>query len=156
MGGGRLWRILSVVFVVAVAVNYPWEMLQSSLYVVDPGATPKWLHCLVASLGDGVLVLLILVLGWIILGRLDWFLRPRGRGYAVMLAFGLLIGIAVELVAVRRLGRWGYKPEMPLLPLLGIGVVPILQMLVLPPVILRLAALFPARQRTQAGKRLRT
>lgn len=76
MGNLRLWRTLSSVFVLAVAVNYPWEMLQASLYRMDAGSLPTWLHCFRASLGDGVLLLVILILGAWILGRLDWFHRP--------------------------------------------------------------------------------
>lgn len=92
MGDLRLWRILSSVFVLAVAVNYPWEMLQASLYRMDTGSLPTWLHCFRASLGDGVLILLILILGAGILGRLDWFRRPGLPGYAWMLTSGLMYG----------------------------------------------------------------
>ena len=39
----------------------------------------------------------------------------------------------IEWVMVYRLGRWGYKPWHPIVPFLGIGVVPLLQPLVLLP-----------------------
>jgi hypothetical protein len=58
-----------------------------------------------------------------------------------MLTTGLVIGIAIEWIAVHLLRRWMYTTRMPLVPGLAIGVVPIAQMLVLPPVIFRLVAL---------------
>lgn len=129
------WKVSAVVFTVAVALNFPWEMLQAPLYRMDTGRRPAWLHCFRASLGDGLLVLLILVAGAGILGGLDWFRRPGGRGYAWMLISGLCIAVAIEWTAVHMLERWSYRPAMPVLPGLGIGVVPIAQMMVLPPLI---------------------
>lgn len=45
------------VFVVAVLVNYAWELAQAPLYVglEDYNLAVFW-HCFVASLGDGVMV----------------------------------------------------------------------------------------------------
>jgi len=99
----------------------------------------RWMlwHCFAPSLGDGLLVLLIFALGWAVLRRRDWFTRPGVRGYAVMLIAGLAIAISVELVAVHALGRWAYTARMPIVPGLGVGLAPVAQMLVLPPIIFR-------------------
>jgi hypothetical protein len=99
-----------------------------------------WWHCLIASLGDGLLVLLIFAAGWTALHRQDWFVRPGVRGYVVMLAVGLMISVSIEWIAVHIMGRWAYTERMPLVPGLGVGIVPILQMLVLPPLIFWIAA----------------
>ena len=95
-------------------------------------------HCFVASMGDGVMVLLIYLAGWIMLRRLDWFEHPGVTGYVVMLTTGFLVALAVEWLGLRLLGRWQYADSMPLLPGLGLGVVPIAQMLFLPPLIFRM------------------
>lgn len=150
-GETRLWRTLSSVFVLAVAVNYPWEMLQAPLYRMDTGSMPTWLHCFRASLGDGVLLLAILILGAWILGRLDWFHRPGLTGYAWMLTSGLCMAAAVEWMAVHVLNRWSYRPAMPLLPRLDIGLVPVAQMLVLPPAIFAVAAWLVLKRRGPAS-----
>lgn len=121
--GRAVWKVFAVVYVVAVAFNVPWELLQAPLYRMDTGSLPPWLHCLRASLGDGPLVLLILVAGAPILGGLDWFRHPGKKGYAWMLISGLCIAIAVEWFAVHVLQRWSYKPVMPFLPGLKIGLV---------------------------------
>ena len=136
------WKTYAEVGAVAVAFNFPWEMLQAPLYRMETGSWPLWLHCLRASFGDGLLVLLILVLGAWVLRRPDWFRRPGGPGYAWMLVSGAIFAVALEWTAVHLLRRWSYGPAMPMLPGLGIGLVPIAQMLVLPPAILAVAARF--------------
>ncbi|WP_372825541.1 hypothetical protein [Polaromonas sp.] len=131
---------LSAIFVVAVGLNYVWELAQAFLYVWTDDKKGIWWHCFVASLGDGLLLWVIFLIGWLVFRRSDWFVRPNRRQYAVMLTIGLTIGIAVEWVAVNLLGRWSYTEDMPLLGGSGIGVVPMLQMLILPPVIFAIVA----------------
>ena len=141
----RLGSIVTTIFVVAVLGNYPWELLQAPLYVgMESFRTVAW-HCFVASLGDGLLVLDIFATGWVALRRHTWFMRPRVQGYGVMLMTGLVLGIAMEWIAVHRLGRWMYTAQMPLVPGLAIGAVPVAQMLILPPVIFRLVAIWRGR-----------
>ena len=142
--GWRLGQTLASIFVVAVLFNYPWELAQSPLYVGMESFSAVWWHCFIASLGDGLLVLLIFATGWGVLHQRDWFVHPGVRGSVVMLATGLAIGAGVEWVAVHIAERWAYTARMPLVPGLGVGVAPVLQMLVLPPLIFRVAAMWRA------------
>lgn len=135
-----------LIFIVAVALNYLWEVTQAPLYVGLENWSSVWWHCFVAALGDGVLVWLIFVIGWMTFRRFDWYPHPNGRALAVMLGAGLFIGIGIEWVAINKLGRWAYTVDMPLLPGLDVGLVPVLQMLVLPPVIFRIAARWTGRR----------
>lgn len=132
-------RIFAVVFVIGVLVNYLWELAQAPLF---SGLTSDnvWWHCFFASLGDGLILLLILVIGWCVHRRLDWFMKPGVLGYLVTAVSGVLIATLIEWVAVHVAHRWSYTAAMPLLPVLNIGLVPLAQMLVLPPLIFRLAA----------------
>jgi hypothetical protein len=92
-------------------------------------------------------VLLIVTIGWILFGRWDWFQRPGVGGCLVMLSAGLILAVMVEWVAVHVLGRWAYTDKMPIIPGLEVGLVPIAQMVTLPPLIFRIAAVFDARKR---------
>ncbi len=140
-------RCFAVLFIAAVAFNYLWEMAQSFLFVgMDWGKASTWLHCFTASLGDGVLVWIIFVVGWLAFKRTDWFVYPRGRHYSVMLIAGLCLGVAVEWVGVRLVNRWAYTGQMPLIPGLAIGLVPVIQMVVLPPVIFFVVAAWIKRR----------
>ena len=112
----------AALFVVAVPFNYFWEMAQGFLFVgMDWEKPPPVLHCFMASLGDGLLMWIIFVVGWFTFKRTDWFVYPRGRHYSVMLIVGLCLGVVVEWVAVRLVNRWAYTEQMPLIPGLAIG-----------------------------------
>jgi len=136
----RLWKTIATVFVLAVVVNYPWELAQAQLYEgMNDFSLALW-RCFVASLGDGILVLLIFGAGWAALRRSDWFVNPGRLGYLVMLASGLVIGIVVEWAAVHVMGQWTYAPRMPVIPTFNIGLAPVAQMLALPPLVFRAVA----------------
>ena len=141
------YKLISL-FIVAILLNYLWELAQAPLYVglEDYNAGVFW-HCFVASLGDGIMVLLIVVVGWIILQKPDWFVGPGISGYLVMIAAGLLLAVLVEWVAVHKLERWAYAERMPTVPGLGLGLVPIAQMLILPPIIFRIATFIGSRKK---------
>ena len=131
------WLLLRL-FVIAVLVNYVWEIVQAPLYVGMDSFKLVWWHCGVAALGDGLLVLLIYVIGGTVLNKQDWFVHPGAIGYVIMMFVGLAIGVGIEWLAVVVTNRWDYTVWMPLVPLLGVGLVPVAQMLVLPPLIFRL------------------
>jgi hypothetical protein len=77
---------------------------------------------------------------------------PDGRALAVMLVTGLFIDIGTEWVAIKKRGRWACTVDMPLLPGLDVGLVPVLQMLLRPPVIRRIAARCRSQGIAAAGK----
>lgn len=142
-----IWWRLWAIFVVAVLLNYGWELAHSPLYV-GMDFNKAWWHCFLSSLGDGLDVLLIFAVGWIVFHRQDWFEQPGVRGYALILIMGLIIGIGIELIAVYKLERWTYTTQMPLIPGLDVGVTPVAQMLILPVATFRLVTAW-RKARTQ-------
>lgn len=136
----RLDRRLTVLFGLAVVVNYPWERAQSRLYVLPGGADVHWWICAAASVVDGLVVLLLSWIGKLVIGQRDWYLQPGVRGYAVLLLSGAVVSVAVEWMTIYGTRWWAYSPHMPLVPGLNIGLAPLAQMLVLPPVIFTLLA----------------
>lgn len=141
-----LWR-LATLFVIAVPLNYLWELGESPLYA-PPGQLADMLwHCFVASLGDGVLVGAIYVICAVSFRQVDWYVRMSAARYAAMLSAGITAGVLVEWAALWA-HRWTYADAMPLLPALHVGLVPVLQMLVLPPLIFLIAKGLPSVQST--------
>ena len=138
---------LVLTFSVAIVLNYLWELGQAPLHVglerYDPAVF--W-HCFVASVGDGVMVVLIIAVGRISFHRWDWFQRPGLTGYLIMLTTGLVLAVLVEWTGVHILDRWEYTENMPAVPWVRIGLVPIAQMIVLPPAIFRIAALCDSKR----------
>jgi hypothetical protein len=129
--------LVLMLFGVAVALSYPWELGQSGLYAGMQESEGKLWHCFRASLADGLLVLVIV--GAVATFRRDIRRRPGIVSYLLIGAAGLAIGSVVEWLGVDVLRRWSYRRSMPTNPGIGLGLVPLLQMMVLPPVPLRIA-----------------
>lgn len=148
-GGSRdaapVWRVLMVVFLAAVALNYPWELAQSPLFTAASHPGNLWLHCFVASLGDGVIVLVLFAVGWTASGRRDWFMRPGRADYAMLATAGAVLALSIEWSALHLLQRWTYTDAMPRIPGIDVGLVPVLQMVLLPPLIFRASAAWFSR-----------
>jgi hypothetical protein len=68
-------------------------------------------------------------------GGRDWPLRPSAAQVAGFAAMGIIVTIAFELLATKVWGRWSYSEEMPVIPILEVGLIPLLQWMVLPPLI---------------------
>ncbi len=130
---------LTTLFVAAVLFNFPWEVAQMPLYVIDGSLLEFALHCIVPSLGDGIIVLMIFGFGGMVLRRPDWSDRPGIAGYTLMLLSGFALAVIIEWAALS-VDRWSYSASMTQLPGLGVGVSPVLQMLLLPPLIFRVVA----------------
>ena len=61
------------------------------------------------------------------------FFRRNARGWIVFTLLGLAYTVASEYVNVYVWHRWTYSPAMPTLPLIGTGLSPFLQWLLIPP-----------------------
>ncbi|MEO8838790.1 MAG: hypothetical protein ABI351_08750, partial [Herbaspirillum sp.] len=64
------------------------------------------------------------------------FLRPSVQSLVLFLLPGIIMTIVFELIATELLHRWTYADSMPVLPILGTGLAPLAQWLVLPPIII--------------------
>ena len=124
-------RRVVTLFVIAVPLNYLWELGESPMYLPPSRLQDLWWHCFRASLGDGLLVGLIYVVCSILFRNLDWYVRISASRLFAMLGIGLAVGVLVEWAALRT-HRWTYAVTMPLVPGLQVGLVPVVQMLVLP------------------------
>jgi len=136
MEGKRAYvYLVSYVYIVSVLINFLWEMAQMGLYSGMSYSQPvDWLLCFRASLGDGVMVLVILLAGRLFFGRWSWFgTRPITRVWFTM-GLGGIIGLATEMVSLE-MGRWEYTEAMPVFTPFSVGLTPLLQMILLPPLV---------------------
>ena len=140
-------RRLATVFTIAVPVNYLWELGQSPLYLPASRLRDMWWHCLVASLGDGVIIGIIYVACVFLFRERDWYVRMSASRWRALLTAGLTVGFLVEWVGLQ-MHRWAYADTMPILPVVVVGLVPILQMLVMPPLVLWLCRIRSSRRPT--------
>lgn len=122
-------------FAITLPLSFVWEMLQAPAFTGLPRAW--FLHaavCLVAAVGDTILVLALFALGSALFGGGDqWIRPPRAGRYLTLVLVGVVAQGAVEWLAVDRLGLWGYEASHPTVPLTGTGLLPILYAVVVVP-----------------------
>ena len=73
---GVAWRPAIDTFVPAVALNFGWEMAQAQLYEPMGTVWEATRRCFVASLGDGLMVLLVVAGGANGLSAIRWSVEP--------------------------------------------------------------------------------
>lgn len=93
-------------------------------------------ECTLATIGDvGITLTAFWTVAALSKSR-QWFRRPRSWQWSVFIAVGIVITIIFEALATGPLNRWQYADAMPILPLLGTGLVPLLMWLLMPPLTL--------------------
>jgi hypothetical protein len=119
---------------VSFVLNWLWEMAQMPAYAELAGQ--RWsdtlVPCTVAAAGDVGLTFLVYGVGALSAGRLCWGEEKKWNVYAAAAILGVLIAIAIEWRAAA-IGRWSYTGDMPIVPGLGVGLWPLLQLAVLIP-----------------------
>jgi hypothetical protein len=88
--------------------------------------------CAQATGGDVVIALLAYwaVSAWVQSGR--WILSPRASQVVAFVAIGVAITVVMEWLATHMLGRWAYADTMPIVPVLDVGLAPVLQWVLVP------------------------
>ena len=135
--GGILNLPETNVAIFAFLLNFPWEFLQVPFFL-GMATAPHWdaiQFCTRASLGDaGIAVAAFWAVAVAVRSR-NWVRHPRPREVLGFVAVGVAITIVFEWLATGVLGRWAYADTMPVVPLLGVGLLPLLQWTLLPPLI---------------------
>ncbi|HXK39633.1 MAG TPA: hypothetical protein VJ837_02265 [Candidatus Paceibacterota bacterium] len=132
--------ILALSFIVLI-MHGLWEQAHSVLYTgyeAMEGALPVWM---LATLGDLFYTLIIIGIISLAKGGSAWVGAASWRDCLAAAVLGALVALMVEYKGLY-LGRWEYLPSMPVLPLLSIGLSPLLQMTLLTPLSLWLVRRF--------------
>jgi len=136
----RLGWFIATVISASFVLNETWEMAQMSAYVQTAGY--PWMdtlgRCTKAALGDVGIILGIYLTCSLVARDLRWGLRAGPEIFAAAAAVGLAYAVLVEHFGLLA-GRWSYTERMPVVPALGAGLWPLLQMTLLPPLIFALA-----------------
>lgn len=117
----------------AFFLNLAWENAQAPLF---KGYDGFWRHlpfCVTASVGDMAIVAGLCALVALAFHDAEWPKRMSLQHVATLMVFGALIAATFEWVSLAR-GRWQYA-GMPMIPVLELGLLPILQMTLIPPAI---------------------
>lgn len=123
-------RDASIGTAAAYALNLAWENAQAPLFVGYAGLWPHFPMCATAALGDVVLVALLYALIAVADRNANWFVALRWRQALVLVIVGGVAATGVEWWALFT-DRWHYA-NMPVLPIVNVGLLPVLQMMLLP------------------------
>jgi hypothetical protein len=84
-----------------------------------------------ASLGDVTIILLLYFLGCLIFKDLRWVIYLNKSKIFYIVLTGFVVGVTIEKVCLEA-DRWSYSKAMPVIPMIKVGLSPILQMTILP------------------------
>ena len=145
--GTRAGRVAGVVTatpefnvaIFALLLNFAWEILQAPLYasMADMPHAQVTKACLQATLGDAVIMLLAYGAVAAIAHNRHWIVAASGWQLILFITIGVSITGAIEWLATRGywIENWNYLATMPLVPGTGIGLAPVLQWVLLPPLL---------------------
>lgn len=116
------------------AANLIWEVLHLPLYTLWAEGGIKDLafaavHC---TGGDILIALSSLMLALFLVGDSNWPSRNFGRIVILAVLFGLAYTLFSEWLNVAVRQSWAYADGMPVLPVLKVGLSPVLQWIVIP------------------------
>jgi hypothetical protein len=109
---------LGLVFVLALVLNWIWEVAHSFLYLDYQGGPITSFILFRSAVADAVMVLVLV-----------WISQKIKRPSFVIIG-GLILAVIIEIWALKT-GRWTYSPLMPIIPFLGTGLTPTIQLAVI-------------------------
>lgn len=119
---------------ISAAGHLTWEFAHMPLYTLYETGTRReilfaGLHC---TAGDLLIATAVLVLALLVFGEADWPAAGAGRVFAAALVMGIGYTIFSEWLNVTVREAWAYSTWMPVVPLVGTGLSPMLQWIVVP------------------------
>ena len=126
------------VVIFSLLLNLAWEFWQTPFFS-GLAQGPHWkgvLLCTRAALGDAFISLLAYWVVCVAARTRQWGKRPTKGQVVLFVGLGLAVTVILEVLATRVFDRWSYSGAMPVVPGLGVGLLPIAQWLLLPPLVL--------------------
>lgn len=137
-------------------MHFAWEHLQMPLFDLPPMSSLEaiWLCLFATATGD--MLFMLLIYASIAAAHRNWYWMSNPHAYrapatwVLPLIVGALLAISYELWAVYAEGKWKYG-TMPLVPVLRVGIAPLLQMIVIPLVAIALCGWRAGRSTASAA-----
>ena len=126
------------VVVFSFLLNLVWEYWQVPFFRGMANES-HWIGvktCTQATVGDAGISLAAFWITALLARSRSWIMRPSRSDIAIFIGVGLVATIVFETLATAVLERWAYSDTMPRLPIVGTGLLPLLQWLVIPPLVL--------------------
>jgi len=122
----------------AFVLNFAWEIIQIPLYKDSSYSLMHITFCALAAVADAMAVLLIYLVFGFIFKDLLWIQKVTWNKALLIIAIGG-IGAALMETWYLSLANWSYADAMPVIPVVKVGLSPMLQFMILPLLIYRLS-----------------
>ena len=119
---------------VAFVLNFAWELAQMPLYKNAPYDLAHIAFCALATVADVIMVLLIYFCFALIYKKPLWVASLTAFRIFLLMLVGGLGAILAELRHLSA-GNWAYDDDMPIIPIVNVGLSPFLQFMLLPALI---------------------
>ncbi len=125
-----------IIYLIGVFIfNFIWEMSQVIFYKPHfSGTLDLILVHLRATVGDAILSLIIYALMSLIVRDTRWILKSTVWSFILISFFGFIFAVAIEKYALLT-GRWEYSELMFIVPIIKVGLSPVLQLTILTPLV---------------------
>jgi hypothetical protein len=134
-------KYISIVFMFSFLFHLGWEWMQCQPYFIHAQSKPNLFSMIIATLGDVLLTFIIFGLSAVVSQneklRSDKFIL---KILILIELFSLVLSVAIERYALSK-NRWIYTDANPIIPLLGVSILPVLQLMLLSPLIYILSSL---------------
>jgi hypothetical protein len=124
---------------IAFLLHLGWEYAQCQPFFTHGQSPPTAAAMLMAAAGDLVLTAMAYAGVAAATRRWDWALQRWSRPVWVsLLVLATALSVAVEMYALAT-GRWAYTTLAPIVPIIGVSLIPVLQLVLLLPLSFALA-----------------
>ncbi len=129
-------RFLFSLFLVSTALHFGWEISQMGYYSFSVPSLAGYAafikeHWIVSG-KDGLITVALYLLVGMLVKNAGWGKRFNRQRLMFLVVLGFLWAVGVEYHATEIAHRWAYGLSMPMIPILNVGVAPVLQMVVVP------------------------
>ena len=127
---------IAIIWIVAFVIQFTWEYFQCGTFYTMGDLEGHTRLMLSATLGDANMSIVLYLLLSYINKDFNWIRFKWNRhDWVIMILYSLFLSFYFEISALYR-GRWGYNlAAMPLFPTTPIGLIPVLQLVILLPLI---------------------
>lgn len=133
-------RFVFITTILAFVLNFAWEIIQLPFYKNNVYDVKHISFCALATLADIIMVILTYFSFALLYKNAFWI-----KGINIQRALLLILtgGIGAILAEMRHLSKadWAYSSSMPIIPLVNVGISPVLQFMLLPLIIYHVSLL---------------
>ena len=131
-------KLVFTIATFAFLFNLTWELIQIPLYKAGSYSIEHMAFCALASVADAILVLLLFFGTAVLFRNLFWIQDKKWQQMVIVILLGATGAVLGEMRHLS-IGSWAYADSMPIIPVVNVGITPVLQFMILPLLVYRIS-----------------